>query len=120
MTKMNVVALVSGGKDSTFNMMHCIAHGHNVVALANLYPSGPARETDSYMYQTVAQDVVPLMAECMNLPLIRQEITGSPKNLESEYIIKEGDEVEDLYLLLSNVKVSIIADSLAFELFSSY
>ena len=28
----------SGGKDSCYNMMQCIAHGHNIIALANLYP----------------------------------------------------------------------------------
>lgn len=35
---MRVVALVSGGKDSSFNMMQCVAAGHEIVALANLYP----------------------------------------------------------------------------------
>lgn len=35
---MRVVALISGGKDSCFNMMQCIAAGHEIVALANLYP----------------------------------------------------------------------------------
>lgn len=37
---MRVVALISGGKDSCFNMMQCIAAGHDIVALANLYPVG--------------------------------------------------------------------------------
>lgn len=37
---MRVVALLSGGKDSCFNMMQCIAAGHDVVAIANLYPVG--------------------------------------------------------------------------------
>jgi diphthine-ammonia ligase len=35
---MKVVALLSGGKDSCFNMMHCIANGHEIVALATLTP----------------------------------------------------------------------------------
>lgn len=35
---MRVVALISGGKDSTFNMMQCQAEGHQIVALANLHP----------------------------------------------------------------------------------
>lgn len=30
---------VSGGKDSCYNMMCCVAEGHSVVALANLRPS---------------------------------------------------------------------------------
>ena len=28
----------SGGKDGTFNMMQCVAEGHQLVALANLRP----------------------------------------------------------------------------------
>ena len=28
----------SGGKDSCYNMMQCVAEGHSIVALANLYP----------------------------------------------------------------------------------
>ena len=35
---MKTVALISGGKDSCFNMMHCVAAGHQLVALANLRP----------------------------------------------------------------------------------
>lgn len=35
---MRVVALVSGGKDSTYNMMQVTAEGHQVIALANLHP----------------------------------------------------------------------------------
>jgi len=37
---MRVVALISGGKDSCFNMMQCVAAGHEIVALANLQPEG--------------------------------------------------------------------------------
>jgi len=35
---MRVVAMVSGGKDSCYNMMQCVAEGHDVVGLANLHP----------------------------------------------------------------------------------
>lgn len=38
-TKHKVIALVSGGKDSCFNMMHTIANGHEIVALATLTPA---------------------------------------------------------------------------------
>ena len=37
-TIMRVLALVSGGKDSCYNMMKCVAAGHEIVALANLQP----------------------------------------------------------------------------------
>jgi diphthine-ammonia ligase len=36
--KHKVIGLVSGGKDSCFNLMHTIANGHEVVALATLTP----------------------------------------------------------------------------------
>lgn len=36
--KMDYVGLVSGGKDSIYNLMQCNAHGHNLVCLANLHP----------------------------------------------------------------------------------
>lgn len=35
---MRVVALISGGKDSCYNMIQCVAAGHEIVALANLRP----------------------------------------------------------------------------------
>ena len=47
-----VLALVSGGKDSCFSMLECVAAGHTVVALANLKPHDESEnELDSYMYQ---------------------------------------------------------------------
>ncbi|KAL2870184.1 diphthine--ammonia ligase family protein, partial [Aspergillus lucknowensis] len=35
---LNVIALISGGKDSLYSILHCIRNGHRVVALANLHP----------------------------------------------------------------------------------
>jgi diphthine-ammonia ligase len=35
---MRVLALVSGGKDSCYAMMQCVAANHQIVALANLKP----------------------------------------------------------------------------------
>ena len=34
---MQVLALISGGKDSIFNITKCIEHGHSIVALGNLF-----------------------------------------------------------------------------------
>ena len=36
--KHKVIGLVSGGKDSTFNLLHCVANGHELIALATLTP----------------------------------------------------------------------------------
>lgn len=101
---MQVVALISGGKDSTFNMMKCVEAGHEIVALANLYPPAGQEELDSYMYQSVGHDAIEAIAECFGLPLYRRPITGTPCNLEYAYVPTQEDEVEDLYELLREVK----------------
>ena len=35
---MKVIGLVSGGKDSCYNMMECVKYGHQIIVLANLMP----------------------------------------------------------------------------------
>lgn len=72
---MKVVALISGGKDSTFNMMQCIAAGHEIVALANLIPHNKT-EIDSFMYQSVGHEAIDLIAAAMDLPLYKKETMG--------------------------------------------
>ncbi|KAI1132262.1 hypothetical protein F5Y10DRAFT_274875 [Nemania abortiva] len=101
---LSVIALISGGKDSFYSILHCQANGHRVVALANLYPSGTTGtgaaggrhpssqletgdtdagdndgETDlnSFMYQTVGHQIIPLYAQATGLPLHRQPIVGT-------------------------------------------
>ncbi|KAI1332529.1 adenine nucleotide alpha hydrolases-like protein [Xylariaceae sp. FL0255] len=102
---LSVIALVSGGKDSFYSILHCLANGHQVVALANLFPSDPSgtgpaedlllqhgasapldpsqsdnsEETDlnSFMYQTVGYQIVSLYAEATGIPLYRQRILGT-------------------------------------------
>ncbi|XP_041928918.1 diphthine--ammonia ligase isoform X1 [Alosa sapidissima] len=101
---MKVVALISGGKDSCYNMMQCVAAGHTIVALANLRPVKNTDELDSYMYQTVGHEAIDLYAEAMDLPLYRRTIEGSSLDTGREYSQREGDEVEDLYHLLKLVK----------------
>uniref|UniRef100_A0A8C4E8M9 Diphthine--ammonia ligase n=1 Tax=Dicentrarchus labrax TaxID=13489 RepID=A0A8C4E8M9_DICLA len=100
---MKVVALISGGKDSCYNMMQCVTAGHRIVALANLRPAN-TDELDSYMYQTVGHQAIELYAECMDLPLYRRTIQGSSLDISRNYSKTEGDEVEDLYELLHLVK----------------
>ncbi|CAB1427812.1 unnamed protein product [Pleuronectes platessa] len=100
---MKVVALISGGKDSCYNMMQCVAAGHRIVALANLRPAH-TDELDSYMYQTVGHEAIDLYSEAMDLPLYRRTIQGSSLDISRDYRETEGDEVEDLYELLRLVK----------------
>ncbi|GAB2287458.1 hypothetical protein Dimus_021836 [Dionaea muscipula] len=102
---MKVVALVSGGKDSCYAMMKCIEYGHEIVALANLLPvDDSVDELDSYMYQTVGHQVVVSYSKCMGLPLYRRRLQGSSRHQSLGYKMTQGDEVEDMFLLLWEVK----------------
>ncbi|KAF1824131.1 adenine nucleotide alpha hydrolases-like protein [Dissoconium aciculare CBS 342.82] len=114
---LNVVALISGGKDSFFSMLHCQRNGHRIVALANLYPSQGGRDaavedSESYMYQTIGHAVIPQYQDALQLPLYRQEILGSavnqaksygPATLGSSATSTESDETESLMPLLRKV-----------------
>ncbi|KAJ1997658.1 diphthine--ammonia ligase [Coemansia thaxteri] len=103
---MKVVALVSGGKDSTYNMMKCVENGHEIVALAHAHPpeDAPQDELDSYLFQTVGSSAVSVIAQCMDLPIYLQAITGSAVTQTLDYEITKDDETEDLFALLCNVK----------------
>jgi len=109
---MRVLALVSGGKDSCYAMMKCVEHGHVVVAIANLHPpSEDVSELDSYMYQTIGSDLVPALAEALDLPLFRAPITGAAVDQGLHYARIDGDEVEDLYRLLERARSEVPFDA---------
>ncbi|KAH0499417.1 hypothetical protein TgHK011_006617 [Trichoderma gracile] len=139
---LNVIALISGGKDSFFNLLHCIRHGHRIVALANLFPAadgiyehadevqlidpaeqpvseaaedGNAIEEDlnSFMYQTVGHEVIPLYAAATGLPLYRMPIRGGALHHERDYdhtsqeqkdASDKAEETESMLLLLKAIK----------------
>ena len=112
---LNVIGLISGGKDSFFSLLHCLANNHRVIALANLYPSpassNPLEDLNSYMYQTVGHAITPLYSGVLGLPLFRQEISGSPVSRSKiyEYALDDRkdpqcvDETEDLIPLLRKI-----------------
>ncbi|EPT03708.1 hypothetical protein FOMPIDRAFT_49117 [Fomitopsis schrenkii] len=109
---MKYVALLSGGKDSCYNLLHCAANGHQLIAAASLCPEQGKEELDSYLYQTVGQDAIQFVAEALEVPLCRKVITGSAVEQGNEYGGRSpatgagvlGDETEDLYSLLCDVK----------------
>ncbi|XP_069359806.1 uncharacterized protein [Maniola hyperantus] len=109
---MRAVALISGGKDSCYNMMQCVGAGHTIVALANLQPV-LKDELDSYMYQTVGHQGISLYAEAMGLPLYREIISGVAVDQGRNYKPTDNDEVEDLYRLLARIKNEIDIDAVA-------
>lgn len=110
---MNVVALLSGGKDSLFNVFKATQEGHNIVAIANLKPpkGTDGDELDSYMYQTVGHQAIEMVAQALEKPLFRAEITGPTSNKDLVYEEPKGappsdqdDEVEQLYKLLVSIR----------------
>lgn len=110
---MKYVALLSGGKDSCFNLICCSQNGHSLVAAASLGPGQGREEIDSFLYQTVGQDAIELVAEALDVPLYRGVISGTALDQGNEYGSREGsqssygvkgDETEDLFDLLSEVK----------------
>ncbi|XP_026494631.1 uncharacterized protein LOC113399662 isoform X2 [Vanessa tameamea] len=109
---MRAVALISGGKDSCYNMMQCVGAGHTIVALANLQPIHKD-ELDSYMYQTVGHQGINLYAEAMGLPLYREEISGVAIDQGRNYKPTDNDEVEDLYRLLFKIKGELDIEAVA-------
>ena len=74
-----------------------------------------SEELDSYLYQTVGQDAIEFVARALDVPLYRRVISGTAVEQGSEYGGRsadgfagtEGDETEDLYALLSAVKVML-------------
>lgn len=109
-----MVALISGGKDSLFSILHCHQNGHKVVALANLHPpqkpdADRADDLESYMYQTIGHAVIPHYESALGLPLYREEIIGAAMNQKKSYAPTEGqasepaDETESLVPLLRRV-----------------
>lgn len=68
---MRLAALYSGGKDSTLAMYLAMQMGHEVACLVSIRPT----TADSMMFHTPNLDVVPLMAEAMDVCLVTA--TGS-------------------------------------------
>ena len=129
---MKVVALISGGKDSIFAILHCNANGHEVVALGNLHPCNPTsrrlpnagsqdagddEDINSHMYQTVGHFVIPLFEDALCIPLYREPIVGEALQKGQTYTYNEHDdgteisgappdEVESLTRLLKSIKAT--------------
>ncbi len=131
---LDVIGLVSGGKDSIYCMMECVRLGHRIVGLGNMRPparapppppppppaggdvaaiptaapapaAARAAEIDSFMFQSVGHAAVDGVAEAMGLPLVRGDIVGGAVHAGLEYEVRPGDEVEDMLALLRAAQV---------------
>ncbi|SBT82555.1 diphthine--ammonia ligase, putative [Plasmodium ovale] len=101
---MNIIGLISGGKDSIQNLVYCSKDGHNITLLAHLIPLKNQNESDSFMYQSVGFELIPAIAKCMEIPLIQHQIKRKAINVKLDYAYDSNDEVEDLYELLLEAK----------------
>ena len=82
-------------------MVH--ASGHEIVCLGHISPE-KGGEPDSEMYQSVATEGVQLISEAMEIPLLIQSTCNTQKCKDMNYQVAEGDEVEDLFVLLTRAK----------------
>ncbi|KAJ5928575.1 hypothetical protein N7466_007531 [Penicillium verhagenii] len=104
---LNVIALISGGKDSLYSILHCIRNGHKVVALANLHPElrqksqtpdtdqDEEADIDSFMYQTIGHSVIPLYESALGIPLYRAAITGGALDTSRVYRHDAADQAAE-------------------------
>ena len=69
---MDLAALFTGGKDSTYAIYLAQQQGHNVVCLITL----KSKNSASYMFHTPAIDLTELQAEALELPLINADTKG--------------------------------------------
>jgi diphthine-ammonia ligase len=106
---MKVVGLVSGGKDSCYSLMRCVALGHEIVAVGNLAPAhAAADEVESHMFQTIGHGLVKDIAQCIGAPFFSVALgEGGSRSVGLQYEPTAGDEVEDLVRLLSDVKAAV-------------
>ncbi|KAE8326792.1 hypothetical protein BDV39DRAFT_176638 [Aspergillus sergii] len=94
---LNVIALISGGKDSLYSLLHCIRNGHKVIALANLHPpvQDAQEDIDSFMYQTIGHAVIPLYEQALDIPLYRAPISGGAVDTARIYRNDAADQMAE-------------------------
>ena len=101
---LNVIALVSGGKDSFFSLLHCQAQGHRVVALANLHPARREHEerarpsaedgpSSSNVGTAAATGVRPPSTRVVEIAPARQPRQAG--DADGEVVDDDGDEDEE-------------------------
>lgn len=87
---MRLVALFSGGKDSTKAILEAIKMGHEIKYVATIHSKNPY----SFMYHTVNIGLTLMQSRCMDIQLVSKESEG-----------RKEEEVKDLEILLSNLGV---------------
>ena len=101
---MKFAGLISGGKDSIFSIQTLINQGHTLVCVGNVAPPKKFKEMDSYMYQSAGNEIIPLIAQCLDVPFYQVTTTGKALIQDLEYSKTQNDEVEDLFRLIEIMK----------------
>jgi diphthine-ammonia ligase len=98
---MQVAALFSGGKDSVFAIYIAKQFGWNVTHLITLQ----SKNKDSWMFHSINIHLTEMLAEAMNMPLIKKQTKGE----------KEA-ELEDLKTILKELNIDgVISGAIASE-----
>jgi ABC transporter with metal-binding/Fe-S-binding domain ATP-binding protein len=87
-----LLALYSGGKDSTLAVEKALRAGHEVACLVTVRP----RKLDSWMFHSVCLSATPLQAEAMGAPHVFIDV-GGEKELELAELAQSIKEVIDNY-----------------------
>lgn len=125
---MKFLALVSGGKDSHYNIMHCLKNGHELVVMANIRPLDlNKQELDSFMFQTCGHDLIEKYPLVSSISIEFGSIEPDTSLITSlTYDNEEGkeksnDEIEQLFDLLQKCKQKYDFDAVSVgAILSSY
>lgn len=102
---MRLLALFSGGKDSTLAVEKALEAGHEVACLVTVRP----RKLDSWMFHSVCLSATPLQAEAMKMPHIFIDVSGE-KELELMELTQRIGRVIDEYRVEGILSGSIISN----------
>jgi diphthine-ammonia ligase len=98
---MKVAALFSGGKDSVFSVFIAQQYGWDVTSLVTLESAQP----DSWMFHSINVHLTSLLAEALNVPLIRKSTKGEKET-----------ELNDLHDVLESLDIDgVISGAIASE-----
>lgn len=97
---MNLVALVSGGKDSALALYRVLRKSHNVRYLVTMIP----QREDSWMFHYPNIRLTDLFAEAVGIPLVKRETSGI-----------RDEELVDLKNLLATLDVEGVVSGAVFS-----
>lgn len=115
---LKVVALISGGKDSIFSILHCQAQQHDVIALANLHPPNPRDRSEQELgTATGARRSIDVCAESSNVSSERTSVQDASSADIEEKSAVETDLDSYMYQTVGHSVVPLFASMLGLPLY---